>query len=56
MVSRTTTQAGLDAGFASVGPAGEIILQNAGGVVTTLGTDGSIIVTRGADVLLALGL
>ena len=56
VVQRAATQAGLDVGVASVGPAGQIILKNVGGVVTTLGTNGSIVVTRGADVLLGLGL
>jgi RHS repeat-associated protein len=54
IVEQATAQVGLEAGYATSGPTGEIILQNAGGITTTLGTDGSIIVQRGSDVLLHL--
>jgi hypothetical protein len=56
VVQRAATQAGLDVGVASIGQGGQIVLRNVGGVVTTRGTDGSIAVTRGADVLLGLAL
>jgi RHS repeat-associated protein len=55
IVSRVTAALGLDAGFVTaVTPAG-ITLTNAGGVLTTIGANGSILVTRGGAVLLALG-
>jgi RHS repeat-associated protein len=54
VVKNATTAAGLDTGVATVGKTGEIVLQNVGGVSTTLGTNGSILVQRGADVLLHL--
>lgn len=56
VVQRAATQARLDVGVASLSPAGVTTLRNIGGVVTTIGTDGSIIVTRGQTVLLGLGL
>jgi hypothetical protein len=54
LVKRATSAVGLEPGVATVGKAGEIVLQNVGGVTTTLGTNGSILVQRGSDVLLHL--
>jgi hypothetical protein len=54
VVEQATAQVGLEAGYATAGPGGEIILQNAGGITTTLGANGSIIVQRGSEVLLQL--
>jgi hypothetical protein len=54
VIVRATEQVGLDPGIASVEEGGEIVLQNKGGVTTTLGPNGSILVRRGSDVLLHL--
>lgn len=54
VVKNATSAVGLEPGVATVGKAGEIVLQNVGGVTTTLGTNGSILVQRGSDVLLHL--
>jgi hypothetical protein len=54
LVKNATSSAGLEAGVATLGKTGEIVLQNVGGVTTTLGTNGSILVQRGSDVLLHL--
>jgi hypothetical protein len=54
VVQKATSAAGLDVGVATVEKGGAIVLQNVGGIATTLGTDGSILVQRGADVLLHL--
>jgi hypothetical protein len=54
VVKNATSAVGLEPGVATVGKAGEIVLQNVGGVATTLGSNGSILVQRGADVLLHL--
>jgi hypothetical protein len=44
----------MDVGYASMGAGGSIILQNAGGVATTITTTGQVIVQRGSDVILHL--
>ena len=54
VVQQAVRGARLDTGVATVRAGGEIVLENVGGVSTTLGTNGSILVQRGADVLLHL--
>jgi hypothetical protein len=54
VVGRATGSVGLESGYVISQQGGQIVLQNAGGVVTTLGSEGSILVQRGADVLLHL--
>ena len=54
LVKNATSAAGLETGVATVSKTGEIVLQNVGGITTTLGTNGSILVQRGSDVLLHL--
>jgi hypothetical protein len=54
VVQKATSAAGLDVGVATVAKSGEIVLQNVGGISTKLGTNGSILVERGSDVLLHL--
>ena len=54
VVKNATNSLGFETGVASVGNAGEIILQNVGGITTTLGTNGSILVQQGSNVLLHL--
>jgi hypothetical protein len=55
VVQKATSGARVDIGVATtVTEAGEIVLSNVGGVTTTIGTNGSILVQRGADVLLHL--
>lgn len=54
VVGRATSSVGLESGYVISQNGGQIVLQNAGGVLTTLGTEGSILVQRGADVLLHL--
>jgi hypothetical protein len=56
IVSRAAAQAGLDAGvIQSIAADGSIILSNSG-VLTTLGANGAITVTRGAIVVFSTGL
>ena len=54
IVKNATSAVGLEPGVATLGKGGEILLQNVGGISTTLGTNGSILVQRGSDVLLHL--
>jgi RHS repeat-associated protein len=54
VVENATSALGLETGYATVGQGGEIVLQNAGGITTTLGEQGSILVRRGESILLNL--
>jgi hypothetical protein len=54
MVKNATSAVGLEPGIASLRSGGQVVLQNVGGVTTTLGTNGSILVQRGSDTLLHL--
>jgi hypothetical protein len=54
LVKNATSAVGLEPGVATVAKSGEILLENVGGITTTLGTNGSILVQRGSDVLLHL--
>ncbi len=51
MVERATAELDLKPGVATPGEGGDIMLQNVGGITTTLGPDGSILVERGSDLL-----
>jgi len=53
-VGEATGSVGLETGIVVSQEGGTIVLENAGGVVTTLGSEGSILVQRGPDVLLHL--
>jgi RHS repeat-associated protein len=54
VIQRATESVGLEPGYAQLAANGQIILQNAKGVTTTLGVDGSILVQRGSEILLHL--
>jgi len=54
VVGKATAKLGLEPGVASVQESGAIVLQNVGGVTTTIGTSGEILVQRGSDILLRL--
>ena len=54
VVSRAAAQVGLDAGVASRLKDGTIQLKNVGDVLTTLNTNGSILVQKGQDMILRL--
>jgi len=51
-VAKAAAAAGLQPGTLSNGPNGSFILQNVGGITTTILKTGEIIVTKGSDVLL----
>lgn len=52
VVQKAVAIAEVELGFASTLPSGAIVLKNAGGVVTTVATTGSITVQRGSEILL----
>jgi hypothetical protein len=54
VVGQATKSVGLESGYVISQEGGKIVLQNVGGVITTLGSEGSILVQRGSDVLLHL--
>jgi RHS repeat-associated protein len=54
VVGKATAKLGLEPGVATVQESGAIVLQNVGGVTTTIGTSGEILVQRGSDILLRL--
>ena len=54
VVKDAAVQAGLHWGYATYQAGGAILLENKQGVFTTIGADGSIVVQRGAELLLHL--
>ena len=54
VIQRATGRVGLEPGVATLGKGGEIVLQNVDGITTMLGSNDSILVQRGSDVLLHL--
>lgn len=54
VVQQATSQVGLGAGIGGLQPNGQIVFQNVGGVLTTIGTDGSILIQKGGQDLLHL--
>ncbi len=54
VIQQAAKQVNLEPGYPTFNADGSILLQNAGGVITTLGSDGSILVQRGTDNLLHL--
>jgi stage V sporulation protein SpoVS len=54
VVGQATKSIGLESGYVISSGGDTIVLQNAGGVITTLSSDGSILVQRGSDILLHL--
>ena len=54
VIASATASVGLEPGIAALGESGEIVLTNVGGITTTLGTDGSILIERAGSILLSL--
>jgi hypothetical protein len=54
VVSDAAARMGLETGIGSSTIGGSIVLQNVGGIVTTISPNGTILVQRGSDVLLHL--
>jgi RHS repeat-associated protein len=54
VIESATGAMGLEPGIASLGANGSIILNNVGGIVTTLGATGSILIQKGGETLLKL--
>jgi hypothetical protein len=54
VIDRATSAAKLEAGVASLAPDGSVILENAGGITTTISKAGDIIIQRGDQVLMRL--
>jgi hypothetical protein len=54
VIDRATSAAKLEPGVASLAPDGGVILENAGGITTTISKAGDIIIQRGDQVLMRL--
>jgi hypothetical protein len=54
VIKQATTEVGMDVGVGAMAAGGSIVLQNVGGVATTITSTGQVIVQRGSEVILHL--